>query len=263
MLPKTINIGPLTLHLYGLIIAISIYCGYQLAKSRSRFHKIPQKLFDDPILIIPLILGIAGARLYHVFDYWSYYSQNPIDVFKISSGGLGIFGGLGGIFAGFWLIAKIKRLNFLSLLDLISPSLLLGQAIGRIGNWVNQEGFGRPSNLPWGVHISPENRPVQFITSTHFHPTFFYEAAIDLLFFFLLIYFSKPSTVNRQLLTNRPGRTFALYLIFYSIGRFAVEFFRIDTATVGTIKVAHMLSITTFALGIFLLIKSKKGDVPS
>ncbi len=251
MLPRSINIGPLTLHFYGLIIAIAIFVGYQLARSRSTFYKIPQKLFDDPILILPLVLGIVGARLYHVLDYWSYYSQNLTDIVKISSGGLGIFGGLAGIFIGFWIIARVKHLNLLSLLDLAAPSLFLGQAIGRIGNYINQEGFGPPTNLPWGVYIAPENRPAQFISSTHFHPTFFYEAAIDLIFFVILIFLEKR--LHKSQLSVVSGQLFAYYLILYSLGRFAVEFWRIDTATIGTIKVAQVLSALTFVAGFWLL----------
>lgn len=263
MLPRSINIGPLTIHLYGLIIALAIYVGYILAKKRAHLHKIPQKLFDDPILVTPLILAITGARLYHVLDYWDIYKNNPYSIINISGGGLGIFGGLVGVFAGFWLIAKVRHLHILSLLDLAAPSLLLGQAIGRIGNWINQEGFGPPTSAPWGVYISPENRPAQFAQFTHFHPTFFYEAIIDLVFFIALIIFTKQSNVKSNMSNVKPGRTFALYLILYSLGRFAVEFFRIDTATIGTIKVAQVLSGLAFAIGIFLLIKSKKEDVPS
>ena len=261
MLPRSINIGPLTLHLYGLIIAIAIYIGYQLAKKRANIFKIPKTLFEDPILLLPLALGVIGARIYHVLDYWEVYKADPWSIINISGGGLGIFGALAGIFVGFWLVAKIKRLNLLSLLDLISPPLILGQAIGRFGNYVNQEGFGLPTNLPWGVYISPENRPLRFITSTSFHPTFFCEAIIDLIFFVLLIYLSKKSIVNGQLSIVK-GRTFALYLILYSIGRFTVEFFRIDTATFGTIKVAHPLSITTLVVGFCLLLHKNIAQHP-
>ena len=254
MFPKFISIGPLTLHFYGLIIAAVIYLGYWLARKRAHLFKIPQKLFDDPIIITPLILGIIGARFYHVLDYWEVYKTDPWSIINISGGGLGIFGALAGIFVGFWLVAKIRQLNFLSLVDLISPPLILGQAVGRFGNWINQEGFGPPTNLPWGVYISPENRPLQFITSTHFHPTFFYEAILDAIFFIVIIRLSKQ--------TKHPGQTFALYLILYSIGRFAVEFFRIDTAQIGTIKVAHLLSITILVVGFWLLLHKNIAQHP-
>jgi phosphatidylglycerol---prolipoprotein diacylglyceryl transferase len=286
MFPKSINIGPLTVHLYGIIIALAIYLGWLLAKKRAHIYKIPQKIFDDPILLVPLALAIFGARLYHVLDLWDYYLAHPGLIFAIWNGGLGIWGALIGVLLGFWIISKIRKIDLLSILDLSAPSLLLGQAIGRIGNYINQEAFGPPTRAPWGVFISPENRPGEFINSTHFHPTFFYEAIIDAVFFIVLIFverrihysssdrvrrgsrevtlkttnnlkgkFSTGSNNNKRRLA--PGQLFALYLILYSLGRFAVEFWRIDTATIGTIKLAHLLSVLTFAAGILLLLSKK------
>lgn len=262
MIPKAIEIGPLAVHLYGIIIALAIFTGWLVAKKRAHLYQIPKALFDDPILLVPLILAIVGARLYHVFDYWDFYFHNPLSAVNIQNGGLGIWGGLFGAFIGFLIVAKVKKLQFWSVLDLASPALILGQAIGRFGNFVNQEAFGPPTNLPWGIFIRPENRPAEFASSTHFHPTFFYEAILDAIFFVILIYLSKPSTVNRQQTTTKPGQTFALYLILYSIGRFIVEFWRIDTATIENFKVAHVLSIIAFILGIVLLAINKKEALP-
>lgn len=260
MLPKVINLGPLTLHLYGLIIAIAVFLGWLLAKKRAYLYKIPQALFDDPVLIIPLFLAIVGARVYHVADYWEIYSKNLPSIFAIQNGGLGIWGSLIGILAGFWIVAKVKKLDLLSILDLAAPSILLGQSIGRFGNFINQEAFGPPTSAPWGVYISPENRPAQFLSSSHFHPTFFYEAALDFIFFIILLYLSKKSIVKDQMsIVN--GQLFALYLIFYSTGRFIAEFWRIDTATIGTIKIAHVLAIATFVFGAWLFVKLKKVEL--
>lgn len=251
MFPNSFSVGPFTLHFYGLIIAFASIAGWYIAKGRAHLYKIPLKLFDDPILFLPIILGIASARAYHVVDYWEIYSQNLPSIFAIQNGGLGIWGGLTGVFVGFWLVAKIRKINFLSIMDLISPSLILGQAIGRLGNYFNQEGFGPPTNLPWGVFIDPIQRPLQYQSSTRFHPTFFYEAVIDFMVFLLLIKLSKK-------LTN-PGQIFGLYLLFYSAGRFAVEFLRIDTATIGYIKVAQVLSIAVAMTGVYFL-KFRKSD---
>ena len=258
MIQRSIDIGPFTIHFYGLIIAIAIFSGWLLAKKRASAYKIPQTLFDDSILLVPLILGIIGARLYHVADYWHLYRQDLLSILKISSGGLGIWGSLAGIFIGFWIVSKVKRINLLSFLDLASPSLILGQALGRIGNFINQEGFGPPTTAKWGVFISPENRPTEFINSTHFHPTFFYEATLDGLFFVILLYMSKRLKVRGQL--------FASYLILYATGRFIAEFWRIDTWTIGVIKVAHLLSVCTMIIGItifFLISKTKMNQVGS
>lgn len=252
-MPKVVNFGPFTIHLYGLVIAIAIYIGWLLAKKRAYLYKIPEKIFDDPVLIIPLFFGIVGARLYHVIDYWSTYSQDLISILFINRGGLGIWGGLAGSLIGFLIVARIKKLDVFSLLDLTAPSLLLGQAIGRFANYINQEGFGPPTNLRWAVYIEPLNRPLQFSNSTHFHPTFFYEAFIDLVFFFLILFFAKRLKIK--------GQIFALYLIFYSLGRFIVEFWRIDTATIGQLKVAHLISIGAFILGFWLFFRKTRKSV--
>lgn len=253
MIPKTVEIGPLTFHSYGLIFALSILTGYLIAKKRADLYKIPKSIFDDPILLIPLLMSIAGARLYHVFDYWNIYSTDLISVFNLSGGGLGIWGGLFGLFLGLGIVAKVRKIDLLSILDLVSPSLILGQAIGRFGNWVNQEAFGPPTSLPWGIYISPENRPFEFASSTHFHPTFFYEAILDGIFFVVLIYLSRR--------LNTKGQVFAMYIILYSIGRFTVEFWRIDTWTLGTIKVAHVLALAGIITGLLLFAKLKKAGV--
>ena len=250
MFPKSINIGPLNIHFYGLIIATSIYLGWLLAKKRANLYKIPKKIFDDPILLIPLILAIVGARTYHVLDLWDFYSKNPGQILALSGGGLGIWGALVGIILGFIIVTKVKKLDLLSTLDLLAPSLLLGQALGRFGNFVNQEAFGPPTEKPWGIFISPENRPAQFINFAHFHPTFFYEAAVNGLFFIILLFLAQKLKFKGQL--------FALYLIFYSAGRFIVEFWRIDTWIVGTVRVAHVLSITAFIIGIWIYLKKNK-----
>lgn len=276
MIPRSIEIGPFALNFYGLIIASAIFCGWYLAKKRAKFYKIPQKIFDDPALLIPLVLSLAGARLYHVLDLWSYYSRNLVDILKIQNGGLGIWGAIIGMILGFLVVVKLKKLDFLKSLDLIAPSIILGQAIGRIGNFINQEGFGPPTNLPWGVAIDPQNRPTQYILYPRFHPTFFYEAALNFVFFLILLYLSFPrkSSLTRRkrqsstgfpiksrMTVKRPGQLFALYLIFYSVSRSVSEFWRIDTWTVDGFKIAYLFSAGAFVLGLGLFLKKQsKSD---
>ncbi|MBI4037669.1 prolipoprotein diacylglyceryl transferase [Candidatus Curtissbacteria bacterium] len=250
MIPPKISIGPLSIHLYGVIMALAIYAGYQFARKRANFYKIPFKYFDDPILLIPLFLGFAFARAYHVIDNIFYYWVNPYQIFNLAGGGLGIMGGILGIFLGFSIVARIKKLETLKVFDLVSPSLLLGQAIGRVGNWINQEGFGPPTNLPSAVYINPQNRPLQYQLSDYFHPTFFYEAILDLIFFLILL---KLSTRFKK-----PGQTFALYLMLYAVGRLVAEFFRIDTFVISGIKVAYVISTLLIIFGFFLFFQKAK-----
>lgn len=249
MISPTFNIGPITVHYYGLIIAAATYIGWALTKKRAPIYKISKKIFDDPVLLVILAFAITGARLYHVLDYWTYYSQNPAAIFYISNGGIGIWGALFGGLVGLYVVAKCKKIPLLSTLDLIVPSLILGQAIGRLGNYINQEGFGPPTNLPWGVYIDPSKRPFQFFTASHFHPTFFYEMALDLFIFAALIFYARKS--------RPPGKVFALYLILYSASRFFVEFLRIDTWTIGTVKIAQVLGIAAFGFGLYLYFSLK------
>ncbi|KKP93953.1 MAG: Prolipoprotein diacylglyceryl transferase [Parcubacteria group bacterium GW2011_GWA1_36_12] len=250
MLPKSIDLGPVSIHFYGLIIAIAVYAGWYLAKKRAHLHQIPAKIFDDPILLIPLVLSIIGARFYHVADNWQIYSTDPVTVLYIANGGLGIWGAILGLFLGFIVVARVRKIDLLSTLDLAAPSILLGQSIGRFGNYINQEGFGPPTSAPWGVFIEKQYRPAEFLSSTHFHPTFFYESILNLIFFIALLKMSGRLKIK--------GQVFALYLIFYSVSRFISEFWRIDTWVVGTVKVAHVISTIVLALGLYLFIRSKK-----
>lgn len=252
MITPYFQIGPLKFHFYGLVIAIAIYVGYFLAKKRAQLYRIPDKIFDDPILLLPLIFAIIAARLYHVLDLWNYYSQNLLKIFAITNGGLGIFGGLFGAALGLFIISKIKKINFLSILDLASPSFMLGQAIGRIANWVNQEAYGPPTSLPWKIFIEPDKRPDQYLAYSYFHPTFFYEAILDAIFFFVLLLASKKF--------KRKGQIFALYLVLYGMGRFIVEFFRIDTWQIGAFKVAHLLAALAIIVGLAIFVNSPKNN---
>lgn len=257
MIQPQFNIGPITFHLYGFIIALGALTGWVIAKKRAKYYKIPEKIFDDYLLLIPLILAVVGARIYHVLDYWDLYKTNFLQVFYIQNGGLGIWGAVGGGILGLSLLCSVKKINFLATLDLIAPSFALAQAIGRIGNYINQEGFGPPTNLPWKILIEPQNRPLNFITSSYFHPTFFYEASLDLIIFAFLLYFSKKMKGN--------GKIFGTYLILYSTSRFFIEFLRIDTWVSEGVKVAQVISIFGIITGSYLLFiknKASKANLP-
>lgn len=244
MLPKEINLGPLTFHLYGFLIGIAVFIGWYVCKKRARQYKIPDKVFEDYFLLIPALTALVCARIYHVLDYWEVYRIDPVKILYIQNGGIGIWGALIGAIVGLYLYSKLRNLKFLTVLDLVAPTLALSQAIGRIGNFVNQEGFGPPTNLPWKVYIDAVNRPLNYISQSYFHPTFFYEALLDLFTFLILL------SVSKRL--KRPGQVFALYLIFYAIARFIVEHWRIDTWVSGGIKVSYLFSTLSLVIGLVM-----------
>ncbi|MBI3341966.1 prolipoprotein diacylglyceryl transferase [Candidatus Curtissbacteria bacterium] len=248
---KTINLGPLTIHVYGLIIATAIVTCYFLAKKRSHIYKIPTSVFDSLWIFTPLVLGVIGGRIYHVLDKWSLYAKNPISMLWIANGGLGIWGAIAGIALGFYIFSKAKKVSFFKLLDLVAPFLLLSQAIGRIGNYVNQEGFGPPTNLPWGVPIDIQNRPAQYLSFQTFHPTFFYEAILDIIGFLFLLKVAKKY--------KSPGQIFGHYLVYYSISRFVTEIFRIDTWEVDGFKISFAISIAALLIGAYLFKRKNKA----
>jgi phosphatidylglycerol:prolipoprotein diacylglycerol transferase len=180
-----------------------------------------EQLWD---LVLWLVIGgIVGARVYEVlFVDFSYYVTYPSEIIKIWHGGLAIHGAwFGGIVVA-WLQAKKFRLNFLKILDSLSLVMPLGQAIGRWGNYFNQELYGLPTGSPWGIPISLGNRVVGFEQFTHFHPTFLYESIGNLLIFFVLLFFYKKKSFSGQLLI--------MYIGLYSVLRLSLEFIRLDPA---------------------------------
>jgi len=240
---------PFTFHFYGLFIALGLIFVYFYLKANSKKFNLPFSEIESAY-IVSLIFGLLGARIYHIFSSLPYYLNHPLQIFFVWQGGLGIFGLILGVFLGLLLFSKFKKVSLISLLNLFFPPLLLAQALGRIGNYFNNEGFGLPTNLPWGIFIPISFRPTQYISYSYFHPTFFYEAILCFVAFLLYRLISKK--------TKKTNFGFAYYLISYGIIRFFTEFFRIDTWVIGQIKVGFVLSVLILGLGVTLLLKPKK-----
>jgi len=221
---STIEIGPLALTAYGLMIALGVLAGLELARRRWRDRGgNPDDIGTIAIWAVPA--GLIGARLYHVITDWNrLYADSPGDAIKIWEGGLGIPGGIAlGVAVGI-LVGRHLGINLPVGLDMVAPTLPLAQAIGRLGNWFNQELYGRPTELPWGLEIDPQYRQAGFEAFETFHPTFLYELLWNLGLVVVLLAIDR-----RRVL--RPGRLFALYIMGYGIGRLWVEMLRIDTAS--------------------------------
>lgn len=226
---SSFSLGPLTIHFYALCILAGIaVCMWLTLKRWEKWGEDPERVWDVAMWAIPA--GIIGARLYHVLitDPGTYFGAgaNPWAVFKIWEGGIGIMGAIsvGGL--GAWIACKRYGISLAKFADAAAPGILIAQALGRWGNWFNQELFGKPTDLPWGLEISASshNFPAQYEPGTLFHPTFLYESLWNLLGAALLIYLGKRGLFQR-------GQTFWAYVIWYGFGRLMIEsFLRIDTA---------------------------------
>ncbi|MBJ7361172.1 MAG: prolipoprotein diacylglyceryl transferase [Ilumatobacteraceae bacterium] len=225
---SAIHLGPLQLRAYGLMIALGVILGVRLWGKRMTSIGIggPEQVNNVAMWAVPA--GVIGARLYHVATEWSRFSDHPIDIIKIWKGGLGIPGGmLLGIIVGVWAL-KRENLPVAQTLWAVAPALPLAQAVGRWGNWWNQELFGKATTLPWGLRVDADKvLDAGYPAGTLFHPTFLYESLWNLALTVILIF------VGRRMLAARPGRLLAVYVMGYGIGRFWVEGLRIDATKEG------------------------------
>jgi prolipoprotein diacylglyceryl transferase len=221
---NAISIGPLELRAYGLFIAIGAIVAVGIARRRwaSLTGSDSDAVGDVAVWAIPA--GFVGARLYHVITDWHRFEDAPLDAFKVWEGGLGIPGAilLGAVVGA--AVARRKGYDVALLMDAVAPALPVAQAIGRLGNWFNQELFGRPTDLPWGLEIDPDRRPEGYGSVETFHPTFLYEALWNLALAAFLVVLGRKKVL-------RPGQLFVLYVGGYALGRLWVEALRIDTAT--------------------------------
>ena len=224
------RIGPITVAWYGILIMTGVISAVLLAmlEAKRRDEETPHVI---NMVLIALPLGIIGARLYHVIDLWDYYSQNPALIFGGS--GLGIFGAIIGGAIGLIIYTRWQKLSALRWLDIVAPGLILAQAIGRWGNFFNQELYGYPTSLPWAIYIDPAHRLAGFENSSHFHPLFLYESLWNVIGCGILLLVGRKLK-NRLL----DGDIFSLYIIYYGVGRFLLEGLKIDVWTLGGVPTA-------------------------
>ena len=245
--PILVKLGPLTIRWYGLLIATAVLVGVSLSQYlASRRHINPDLLGD---LAIWLVVGaIPSARLYYVLFEWSEYAQHPERIIAIWQGGIAIHGAILGGTLSVLIFARLKQISFWQLGDLVSPSLILGQAIGRWGNFFNSEAFGRPTDLPWKLFIPPERRPPDYSNFAYFHPTFLYESLWNLMVFGLLLtLFFRGLKAKPRL---KAGTLFLVYLVAYSLGRLWIEGLRTDSLMLGPLRIAQVVSLVGIALGL-------------
>ncbi|MBW2057756.1 MAG: prolipoprotein diacylglyceryl transferase [Deltaproteobacteria bacterium] len=250
MHPVLITIGPVQIRFYGLMYVLAIVVGYFLLKSEVRRKGMGLSPDDVMNLIFWVVLGgLLGARIYYVAFNWEYYWPDWKEIPAIWHGGLAIHGGiLGGLVAGLFYTRR-KGLSFLRTADAVAPCLILGQAFGRFGNFMNGDAHGVPTKMPWGIVFPPGSIAGDQFPHLPLHPTMLYEMAINLAIFFFLWQIRKRPA--------KDGFIICLYLIFYSVGRFVVSFYRADSLMVGGVRAAHLISVVIVAIATFFLFKER------
>ena len=247
------HMGPLAVRWYGLLIASGVMLGTTLAHREAlRRGQDPDKLLN--LIVVVVLSALAGARLYYVLFNWDYYGSQPSKVFAIWEGGLAIHGGLIAGAVATFLYCRWTGMAVLLTTDILAPGVAIGQAIGRWGNFFNQEAFGTPTDLPWRLYIDPYYRPLDLKAVEYFHPTFLNESLWNVLVFALLWF------VLRRKLESRPGALTLSYLGLYSVGRFFVEGLRMDSLMLGSLRAAQVVSLLLIALsatGMLLLARKR------
>ena len=263
-----IHLGPLYFRFYGIILMLGALAAALLARRLMRRDgRDPDLVWDA--LIWGLVFGIIGARLYHIFTptedlvarvtTTAYYLTHPIEAMSIWNGGLGMPGAIVGGLVGVYIFARRRRLSFGMMIDYAAPGLALAQAIGRWGNYVNQELYGPPTDLPWGIFIPFERRIVGFQEFERFHPLFLYESIWNLGLALLLLWILRR--FSERLLA---GDLFLIYLIGYPLGRFLLEFIRIDIVRSYGLNFNQILMLlTALASAAFLFIRHRQARAPS
>ena len=235
---------------YALCIIAGIIVGVVIS-TRRWVARGGQRDAIESVAVVAVPFGIIGARIYHVItDYQLYFGpgKDPINALKIWNGGLGIWGGVAFGALGAYLVCRHRKIKFAALADTMAPGVLVAQAIGRLGNWFNQELFGRPTDLPWGLEIAPQFRPAGFEQFATFHPTFLYELVWNLAMVAVLIWADRKFTLGR-------GKVFVLYVVLYTAGRFWIEGLRIDEVNViGAFRLNEYTSIVVFVAALAFLV---------
>jgi phosphatidylglycerol:prolipoprotein diacylglycerol transferase len=244
--PIFLELGPLTIYWYGLIIGTGAMLGLYLATKEGARRGVPKDTFLDAVLwAIPI--AILSARLYYVLFSWDYYSQNPGKILAIWEGGLAIHGGLIGALVTGYIFARKRGLSFWKLADIAAPSIILGQAIGRWGNFMNQEAHGGEVTRLFleGLMLPKFIINQMYIDGTYYHPTFLYESLWNFAGFIILIFLRRVNL--------KRGEMFLSYVIWYSTGRFFIEGMRTDSLMLtDTIRIAQVISLVLIAAAIFV-----------
>jgi phosphatidylglycerol:prolipoprotein diacylglycerol transferase len=251
--PILASFAGITVNWYGFFIVVGVILAILIAIKLGTYYKIDKDTIFDLSFWL-LISGIIGARLYHILLKFPYYIENPAQMIKIWQGGLAIHGALIAGLLVLFVFTQKKKINFWKMGAVLAPGVALAQAVGRWGNYFNQELFGKPTDLPWGIPIETMHRPIEYISYSYFHPAFLYESLGNLIIFLILIsihiYLIKKDKIKNLYFFI----TIMLYLILYSILRFFTEFIRIDeTPLIRGVRTPQIASIIIILIAVILL----------
>lgn len=259
-MPEGFSIGPLFVRFYGIILMSGAVAGAFLAKREAKRRGYDPEIVWD-LFVYLLIGGIIGARIWHILTpspstgvTTAWYLSHPLDALAIWKGGLGIPGAIiGGLIALFFYSRK-TGINFAEWTDIGAPGLALGQAIGRWGNFINQELYGAPTDLPWKIFIAPEKRLADYLNVEYYHPLFLYESLWNLMNLFLLLWISR-----RFAESLKNGDIFLAYLVVYPLGRFLLDFLRLDASMVGGLNINQIImAVVMVCAGAALYLRHRK-----
>jgi len=256
-MPDSITIGPLTIHFYGVLIMLgALAAAYMAARQAKKAGKNPDLLWDAFPWV--LVAGIIGARLWHVFTPSAsqiemgltpqFYLSNPLEILKVWQGGVGIPGAVIGGALGLYVFTRRRGEPFLRWADFVAPGLALAQAIGRWGNFLNQELYGAPTDLPWAIFIDPQHRLPGFTDVAYYHPLFLYESLWNIANMFVLLWISQRFRDKLKM-----GDVFISYLVIYPTGRFLLEFLRLDPSPVAGININQTIMLVILITAAALL----------
>ena len=248
--PTAFSLGPLDVRWYALFILTGIFVAIGLSSWLAGQRGLdPDFLLDmAPIVVIS---ALVGARVYYILLRWDYFLDHPGEAFNVRLGGMTIHGGLvAGVLALWWYTRRHNQ-PLLTWADVVAPGLAIGQAIGRWGNWANQEAFGTPTDLPWAVTIDPENRPAEYADVATFHPAFLYESLFNLVNAVVLSWLVLQVPKRGWM---RSGDVTGFYLIAYGIARLLIERIRTDSLTIGPWPAAYWLSLGLIIAGLATMV---------
>lgn len=265
-MPTGFQLGPFLIRYYGIILMLAAVGAAFLAAREARRRGMDSELVWDGLIWV-LIGGILGARLWHILTpppsmveqgiTTIYYFTHPLVAIAIWRGGLGIPGAVIGGGLALYLFCRKRGENFAEWADVVAPALALGQAIGRWGNFVNQELYGKPTDLPWAIYIDPQNRFPDFQNQSHYHPLFLYESLWNLFNMAFLLWLGRRYS-DRLI----PGDIFLVYLVVYSIGRFLLELLRLDSSQIVGINANQSLMLVVGLASAALLVwRHRSGKI--